>query len=321
MAPGAGDDFDSLAEFMMENPEADAPQDAPVTDEGPNDELDNPDIDNPDDAPAEDEEEGDEPESDAPDKDAKPTSELKFKVPVKGEDGSESIIEVDQKELIAGYQRHSDYTRKTQALAQQREQAETQVNQSIEEGRKFYLTQAQIAQAAVRQIAGLKSQQELAVLAQTDPAAWVQENARAQYVDGLMQQMSHTAQQEQLQAQQAQQKQQAQAFQQAWGVLGQKGIDKVKLQGIFDAVTEQYEVPRERFANLYDPKLVLIMADAVAYRELKKKSETKTLEKVKAAPRLPPQRQSVPAEERVKQKIDNKFRNGTASLRDLARFV
>lgn len=317
MAPSAEDD---LVDFLVDNDDADTPQDAPITGEEPSDELDNSDTDNEERAPAEDEEEGEESESDDPDKTAKSTSELKFKVPVKGEDGSESTIEVDQKELIAGYQRHSDYTRKTQELARQRDEVQTQASQRIEEGRNFYLTQAQIAQNAVRQIAGLRSPQEMAVLAQTDPAAWVQENAREQQVNGLMQHLAHTAQQEQLQKQQQTQAQQAQQFQRAWGVLGQQGIDKAKLQGIFESVTTHYGVPQERFANLYDPALVLIMRDAAAYQELKKKSATVT-KKVAAAPRLPPQRQSVPAEEKRNQQVEKRFRTGNASLRDLARFV
>lgn len=317
MAPSAEDD---LAQFLVENEDADTEQELPADGDEPSDALDNSDTDNPEDAPAEDDDEGSDTD-DSPDKPATPTSDLKFKVPVKGEDGSESIVEVDQKELIAGYQRHSDYTRKTQELARQREEVQTQVAQTVEEGRKFYLTQAQIAQAAVRQIAGLRSPQEMAVLAQTDPAAWVQENAREQQVNGLMQQLAHTTQQEQLKAQQELQARHSQDFQRAWGVLGQQGIDKVKLKGIFESISTIYDVPQDRFANLYDPKVVLMMRDAVAYQELKKKSAEVTSKKVAAAPRLPPQRQSVPVQERKNIEAEKRFRSGTASLRDLAKFV
>ena len=110
MAPNPEDD---LVSFLVDNDDADTPQEAPTDGDEPSEELDTSDTDNTEDAPAEDDDEGGDTD-DSPDKPATPTSDLKFKVPVKGEDGSESIVEVDQKELIAGYQRHSDYTRKTQ---------------------------------------------------------------------------------------------------------------------------------------------------------------------------------------------------------------
>lgn len=314
-APSADDD---LVSFLTEHEDADTPQDAPNGDE-PSDELDNSDTDNPEDDPAEGEDEGDEPDAESED-DAKPTSALKFKVPVKGEDGAETILEVDEKELVAGYQRHSDYTRKTQELARQRDEVQTAAKQEVETGRNFFLTQAQIAQNVVRQIAGLRTPQEMAALAQTDPAAWVQENAREQQINGLMQQVAHSVQQQQLQAQQETQANQTQAFHKAWGVLGQQGIDKAKLQGIFETTHKRYGVPMERFANLYDPALVLIMRDAAAYQELKDRKAEVT-KKVQAAPKLPQARKSEPAADQRNQKLEKKFRTGNAGLKDLARFV
>lgn len=318
MAPSAEDD---LVSFLVDNEDADTPQDAPTNGDEPNDELDTSDTDNTEDDPADgDDGEDDKSDADEPDDKAKPTSGLKFKVPVKGEDGAESTIEVDEKELIAGYQRHSDYTRKTQDLARQRDEVQTVAQQEVEQTRNAFLTQAQIMQQAVRHVAGLMSPQEMAALAQTDPAAWVAQNAREQQVNGILQQMAHAAQQTEQQGKQ-QQAQQIQAqFQQAWGVLGQQGIDKTKLQGIFEGTHKRYGVPMERFAQLYDPKLVLIMRDAIAYQELKDKKEAVT-KKVTAAPRLPPQRQNVPAAEKANQQIEKRFRSGNASLRDLARFV
>ena len=65
-----------------------------------------------------------------------------------------------------------------------------------------------------------------------------------------------------------------QSFARCWGVLGQKGIDKPKLQHIFETVSKDYGISQDRFATLNDPAVVMVMKDAVAYRELqKKKSE------------------------------------------------
>lgn len=90
--------MDDLADFLVDNPEADAFEEQEVAD-APDD----------DDSPAED-------ADDASEDDAEQTSGRKFKVTVKGDDGADQTLEVDDKELIAGYQRHADYTRKTQEL-------------------------------------------------------------------------------------------------------------------------------------------------------------------------------------------------------------
>jgi len=320
-APSAEDD---LVSFLVDNEDADTPQDPPTNGDEPGDEPDNSDTGNQEDDPAEgDDPEGDEPDADDPDEEAKPKVGLKFKVPVKGEDGAETTIEVDEKELIAGYQRHSDYTKKMQGIARERDEVHTVVRQEIDQGRRFFMSQAQMAQDVVRQIAGLRSPQEMAVLAQSDPGLWVQENAREQQIKGLMQTVSHAVEQQQLQAQQEQQTHVAQQFQHAWGVLGQKGIDKPALKGIYESASKHYGFPMENWKNLYDPSVILMLRDAVAYQDLKAKSAAmpKKAKVAAQAPRLPAARQSVPPTERSNQKLEKKFRNGTAGLNDLARFV
>src|SRR6188474_2741560 len=146
-APGTIDD---LAGFLVDNPDADLDPDQ--EEEGqPSEEpeqSDNSDEPN-EDSPADDE--GDEPESEEA---KKQPSGLKFKVPVKGEDGAESSIEVDEKELIAGYQRHADYTRKTQALGDKEREITQVVATRLEQGQQHYLKQAQAARAAVEKLAG-----------------------------------------------------------------------------------------------------------------------------------------------------------------------
>ncbi len=324
MAPVSMDD---VAAFLVDNPEADLAGSLP-NDDGPGDELDNPDVDqNPDgdDAdgagPDSDEDDAD-PDKDTPaDDDAaqKQTSQ-KFKVTVKGVDGADLVQEVDEKELIAGYQRHADYTRKQQELGNREREAHELVSRRLEEGRNHYMQEAQKAHAAIRVLAGLKSDAEMAQLAQTDQAAWVQERARAEAIKGVLSQIEQGMSVEQQQAQQQTQAAQQQEFHKAWGVLGQAGIDKPKLKGIFDGVAKSYGVEESRFANVTDPKVVLIMRDALAYRELKTKTEAVKKE-VKTAPKLPPPRQNVPKSEQANKRLDQKFRSGRAGTRDLASFL
>jgi uncharacterized membrane protein len=304
---------DDLAKFLLDNPDADQDpdneDDAEASDEPEQDNSDEPD----EDSPAEDDDESSE--------DAKEQkSGLKFKVPVKGEDGAETSIEVDEKELIAGYQRHADYTRKTQQLAEKEREAFQVVTTEIEKGRNYYVQQAQQARAAVHQLAGLRSPQEMAALAQTDPALWVQEKQREQAIQGVLASIEQGMQHESQRVVQQTQQEQQQQISRAWGVLGQKGIDKPALAKILETMRTKYDVPVERLNAVTDPTLVLIMRDAAAYQGLKDKKGEVTA-KAKEAPRLPAQRQSVPKNEQANKRLNAKFSSGKAKLNDLAAWI
>ncbi|MGJ7500076.1 hypothetical protein ACSFBF_06925 [Variovorax sp. ZT5P49] len=318
--------MDDVAAFLVDNPEADQAGELPNDDE-PGD----PENSDGEENPSGDDADGAGPDSDDPDADSdeddpaaadaaqKQTSQ-KFKVTVKGEDGADIEQEVDAKELIAGYQRHADYTRKTQELGNREREAHELVSRRLEEGRNHYMQEAQKAHAAIRTLAGLKSDAEMAQLAQTDQAAWVQERARTEAIKGVLAQIEQGMTLEQQQAQHQQQVAQQQEFQKAWGVLGQQGIDKPKLKGIFDGVAKAYGVEETRFANVTDPKVVLIMRDALAYRELKEKAAA-VKKQVKTAPNLPAQRQKVPQKEQANKRLNQKFRSGNAGVKDLAAFL
>jgi hypothetical protein len=309
-APDASDD---LIQFLADNPEADAPvageEEADVSED-----------------PSEEEDKSDE-EEESPDDEVKAseaakdqTSYLKFKVPVKGEDGVESTVEVDQKELIAGYQRHQDYTRKTMALADQEREVTEAVSAKLARGQEQLAEQAQLAHAAIQQIAGILSPQQMAQLAQSDPAAWVQEQQRQAHVNQVLNQLQGMTQQQKA----ALANQQAEAVNaqrtKAWDVLSKEGIDKPKLKGIFDTMISKYGETPERLSQLYDPTIVKIMRDAAAYQELLTKKAS-VVKKVAEAPKLPPQRQSVPKSEQAQRDIAGRFRSGRAKLGDLAAFI
>lgn len=307
--------IDDLAQFLVDNPDADSDPDekeegqhSDESDKGNSDEKDE-------DAPADEDSDKDDSE-DA----EKPASGLKFKVPVKGEDGAESTIEVDEKELIAGYQRHSDYTRKTMELGEKEREITQVVAQRLDEGRNHYMQQAQLARAAVLQLAGLRSPQEMSVLAQTDPSTWVQEQQRQAAVQGVLAQLEQGMQFEQQKAQQQTAQQTQQQISRAWGILGQQGIDKPKLEKLYETVNKKYDIPMERLAAVTDPALVLLMRDAAAYQGLKDKKASVTA-KAKDAPKLPAQRQSVPKNEQVNKRLESRFSSGKAKLTDLAKWI
>lgn len=299
------DTIDDLAQFIVDTSEE------PTEDE----DTQNADDDaGEDDDPADDSD--DEPESDKPEEQTSP----KFKVSIKGDDGTDQEVEVDQKELISGYQRHADYTRKTQELSTREREVTQAVATRLQEGQSHYMQQAQMAQAAVRQLAGLRSADEMAVLAQTDPAQWVQEQQRERAINGVLNQLEQGLNTERTQQQNVQKQQQQQAFSDAWSVLSEAKIDKSALQKIYATVTTKYGIPAAQLSNLYDPKLVLALRDAVAYQELKDKKAAVT-KKVEAAPRLPAARQAVPRNEQADKKLSARFSSGKAKLNDLAAYL
>ena len=278
--------------------------------------------------PVEDSEEQPEQEEDAvdestddesEDENAKDQPSVKYKVPIKGEDGSDTTIEVDQKELIAGYQRQADYTRKTQELAAKEGKAFEVVTTEIEKSRSYFMEQARLARAAVAQLANLKSEDELAQLAHNDPAAWVAEQQRANALNGFMQNLERGMQHEAAQSQQMQAAKLQQEFGTAWKVLSEKGIDRPKLQSIYEKA-QKYGFSQNDFSGVYDPRVVLMMRDAVAYQELKNK-QPEVSKKAANAPKLPASRQPVPRNEAVIKKLDSRFKGGKAKLDDLAAYL
>jgi uncharacterized protein YifE (UPF0438 family) len=308
---------DDVAAFLLDNPDAagagDQEEVKPTADapegEEPEDNAD---------AETDDESPDDEDVDDAEDK-PDPTSSRKFKVTIKGDDGADLEQEVDEKELIAGYTRHSDYTRKTQQLAQREEQATEVVRAKVSEAQNHAIQQAQMAQALVARIAGIRSPEEMLELSRQDPAAYVAEQARQQQIHSVIAGLQNQWQQEQFRSQQEQQAAMQQSFARCWGVLGQKGIDKPKLQHIFETVAKDYGIGQERFATLNDPAVVMVMRDAVAYRELQRKT-AEVKKKASTAPRLP-QQQSVPRNETREKRVTERLRTGRGSRDDLAAFI
>lgn len=312
LAPVSTDD---VAKFLLDNPDADGAEN--TEDEAPTDES--PSLEDTDESETEDDSPAESDEDESEEKEPEPTSGRKFKVTVKGEDGADLEQEVDEKELVAGYQRQADYTRKTQELARREEQATEIVRAKVTEAQTHFVQRAQMAQAVVARLAGLRTPEEMLELSRVDPAGYVAEQARQQQVHSVIAGLENQWQQEQFRLQQEQQQALQQSFARCWGVLGQKGIDKPKLQHIFETVSKDYGISQDRFAMLNDPAVVMVMRDAVAYRELQKKT-TEVKKKAESAPRLP-QKQSVPRNEPTEKRRVERLRSGRGSRDDLAAFI
>lgn len=265
-------------------------------------------------------------EEDAPEEDAdeEPAPVEKLTLKVKGEDGKEEVIEVTTDEVAKSYMRQQDYTKKTQELAQRENQAVEFLKSKHEEIRSQYLQQAEVQRAAVVAMAGIRSEEEMEQLAQTDPAAWVAENQRqkriASYLGQIDQQIAGEKQRAQQEAQQYMEQQRKQAFQTAWSELSKDGIDRPKLQKIYADVSKSYGFTAEELGNLYDHRLVKVFRDAAELRELKSK-KAEVVKKVTDAPRMPSKQQRDPAQTRRSQELEKRFSSGRAKLNDLAAYL
>lgn len=265
--------------------------------------------------------EEDEPDSEE-DEDDSPEPEQtsrKFKVPVKGEDGADTELEVDEPELIRGYQRHAQFTQLAQGLAERERQAAEVVQQNLQKGRDYYMQEAQKAYQAVQALAGIRSESEMQQLAIQDPSAWVQERQRQEAIQGILQQINAGVQTERQRAQQEQAQQLQHMSQRAWQELSKDGIDRPKLEGIFTSFAKEYGMDMQQVANVYDPRVVRAMRDAVEFRALKNQTAQK---KTPAKANVPAGRKSVPASaEKKTQQLDRRFTKGQAKIRDLASFI
>ena len=108
-ADDAPDSLSDLASFLSDTPDVESEledEEALTDDSTAEGDTDDEDTDG--------QEESEDEESDDEDAEDTPALDRKLKVTVKGEDGTEQEIEVDESELVKGYQRQADYTRKTQ---------------------------------------------------------------------------------------------------------------------------------------------------------------------------------------------------------------
>jgi len=305
-----------LVGFLSGKPEKDPDDNEPqITDEVPDEDSTDEDS-----GGSDDDEPGDEPdETDDP---APVETKVTFKV--KGDDGTEETVEFSQDELPAAFLRQKDYSRKTAALAERENQAVAFLQTRHEEVRNQYLEQAAFARSAVEQMAGFRSESEMAQLANNDPAAWVAENQRQGQIKAFLGTLDGNIKRERDQAGEQSKAQQQRQYQQtiesSWAELAKEKIDRPALVKIYESTAKHFGFKAEEMGNITDHRVVKMMRDAAAYRELKARAPEVT-RKANDAPRLPAARQTTPAQERQQQSLAKPFVGGRAKLNDLAAYL
>lgn len=229
--------------------------------------------------------------------------------------------EVVEKVAEIGKQLQGDYTRKTQELASREKQAAEIVQNELNQGRQHINQALQQAQAVIQAVGGFMDPAQLAQLAETDPAGWIQANARQQQLSAYLGQVQQQAQALEQQAKQAEAQRMEAAKQEAWQRLNAEGIDRKGLEKLWSDAKQTFSLTDERLSQVLDADSWLVLRDAIAYRQLKAQTPAVT-KKVAEAPQLPKAKQPMPQE--VRQKLDARkavTRKGGASMRDLAAFI
>lgn len=261
-------------------------------------------------------------ESGEPEEEAEPTPERKYKVTVKGEGGADEVLEVEEAELIKGYQRQSHYTRSMQELSNREAQAVDFMTAKHKEVVQSYAQKAEANRAAIMALANVRSPEDMAQLAQTDPAAWVAEHQRQQWIANVVAQVdADLAQARQAQAQmeqEATQRRFAETYQKSWAELQKQGIDRDKLATMYSDASKTYGFSSDELAGVMDHRQVNVLKDALAYRQLQaqKQSVKQSLDK---APKMPTKQNT--AQSRKDEQLEKRFRSGKAKLNDLASFL
>lgn len=208
----------------------------------------------------------------------------KYKVKAAGEE-----IEVDEDELIKGYQRSKDYTKKSQEVAEQRKaiEAERAKLSQLAQERQAYAQRLQaIDQILVKQMQG----ENLESLKETDPIGYAVKVAERTEKEKQLA-VIRAEQQRIAQVQQAEQQQKLQAHLQSEAqklvdVIPEFGTEKgqdLKRQIREYALNIGYS--EQDLANLYDHRAVLALYKAMKFEKLQQ-AKPDAMKRVQEAPKV-----------------------------------
>lgn len=250
-------EVESAGKEAEDDAETEAEGDAPEDGEGEDDEGDEDEAD-------EDAEDGEDDDSDEePDEDAEPT----FKVKVNGEE-----IEVNQSELLAGYSRQADYTRKAQALASERKEF-AQEAEAVRTERQQYAT---LLDKLQKQVEGSAEQEpDWDKLYAEDPNEWVRQReihrARRERQEAIEAEKSRVEQQEQAEREKQLQDKVAEEreyLQSAIPELADPEKAKERMESIRNYAVETVGFTNEELEGIYDHRAVVALDKARRYDEL-----------------------------------------------------
>jgi hypothetical protein len=212
-----------------------------------------------------------------------PTPTYKVKV------GKEEM-EVPLDELLKGYSRTSDYTRKTQEVAEARKAVEAE-RQKIEEAARLRDTYAQRLQVIEQMLSQGEKGEDLAALKESDPIGYAvkvaEQTEREKQLAAVRAERQQIAQQ-----QQAEQSQRLQAHLQAEALKLQEAIpemaDPAKSQAIKTDIrnyAKKIGFSDEELAQVYDSRAVTALYKAMQFDKLTQ-GKADAVKKVAQAPRM-----------------------------------
>lgn len=208
----------------------------------------------------------------------------KFRVKVAGEE-----IEVTQEELIRGYQREADYTKKTQTLSEERKAVEAE-RARIQEANQLRDQYAQRLQL-VEQMLTQQPQENLEALKETDPIGYAVKVAEQQQRERQLQ----TVQAERLRIAQQQQAEQQELLQKHVASEAEKLMqaipeyaDKEKGESLRKEVrnfAKSIGWTDQELSSVYDSRAVLTLYKAMQYDKLMS-GKAEVNKKVADAPKM-----------------------------------
>ena len=207
-----------------------------------------------------------EPEGDE-DADEAPTAAQTFRVKVDGEE-----VEVPLDELLKGYSRTADYTRKTQAIAEARKNAEAEAAQAREE-RQRYAQTLQVLEAQLK--AAQPPEIDWDRLYQENPVEWVRQRELVRtrqeqqaWVENQRRALAEKqALEEQQVAEQTLEVERSKLLEQLpeWRDATKARAEKAK---IVSYATEKLGFTTDEISDLYDARAVLALRKAMLYDEV-----------------------------------------------------
>lgn len=216
---------------------------------------------------------------------ATPSEPQKYRVVVKNPEGVDEERELSLEELAQGYMLQSDYTRKTQKIA---EQVQTQVAQEVAKTHQAAVDSINQLQALVLQSAAPELQNvDWAGLARSDPAEYVRLQARYMEVQNVLQTLEGQRQQALQQAQLAEQQQREQAIAHSAEYLKTaiKGFDGKVYQETLSGGQKHYGFTPQELSQVIDGRMVHVLHDALQWRALQAQ-KPQAMKKVAEAPKV-----------------------------------
>ena len=218
-----------------------------------------------------------------PEEDTQPTKTFKVKI------GNEEV-EVSEEELLSGYSRTADYTKKTQSLAETRKAVEAE-RSVIEEAKQLRQTYAERLQAIEQILTRENGEENLQELKDTDPIGYAIKVAdrteKEKQLMAVRAEQQRIAQQQQADQQQAIQTHIAQAQVQLKKMIPDFA-DEVKAEVLkkdIRSYAKSVGWTDEDISQIYDPRAVKSLYDGMMYQKLVANKGAAT-KKVQNAPKV-----------------------------------